>query len=225
MRAQQGRGRIESGWWGVASIAAVIVAGAVASRQMSRLPGRGRALGVRARAEHGIRVSKTFTVNREPDEVYAFWRQLDNLPRFMKHLEAVEVDGPRSRWTALGPAGVRVRWEAEMVEDSPRRIAWRSLPGTMVPNSGVVRFDRAPGARGTELRVELRYEPPGGKAAALLAKLFGREPYQQIDDDLRRVKQLLEAGEIAVAGGSSGHRHLGQRPTGEERVMVMGGQQ
>jgi uncharacterized membrane protein len=135
----------------------------------------------------------------------------------------VEVDGTHSRWTALGPAGVRVRWEAEMMEDSARRIAWRSLPGATVPNSGVVRFDRAPGARGTELRVELRYEPPGGKAAALLARLFGREPYQQIDDDLRRVKQLLEAGEISVAGGSFGSFHPGQPLTDEERALVTGG--
>ena len=223
MRAQQRRGGIEPGWWGVASVAAVILAGVVASRRMSRPAGRGRVAEAKARAEHGIRVSKTFTVNREPDEVYAFWRQLDNLPRFMKHLESVEVDGTRSRWTALGPAGVRVQWDAEMVEDSPQRIAWRSLPGTLVPNSGVVRFDRAPGARGTELRVELRYEPPGGKAAALFAKLFGREPHQQIDDDLRRVKQLLEAGEIAVAGGGPGFGPPGQPLTDDERAMVTGG--
>ncbi len=199
MRAEQGRGGIEPGWWAVGAAAGIIVAGILASRRISRASPR-RVAQARARSEKGIRVSKTFTVNCEPDEVYAFWRQLDNLPRFMRHLESVSVDGGRSHWTALGPAGLRVQWDAETTEDSPKRIAWRSLPGAPVPNSGVVRFDRAPGARGTELRVELRYEPPGGKAAALLARLFGREPEQEVDDAVRRVKQLLEAGEIARSG-------------------------
>jgi uncharacterized membrane protein len=201
-------------------MAAVIAAGVVVSRRMSQAPRR-RATVARGRNERGVSVSKTFTVNCEPDEVYAFWRQLDNLPRFMKHLESVEVDGTRSHWTALGPAGIRVRWDAEMTEDSPRRIAWRSLPGAAVPNSGVVRFDLAPGGRGTELRVELRYEPPGGRAAALLAKLFGREPAQEIDDDLRRVKQLLEAGEIAQSGGSSSAFKAAQPQTDAGRAQFL----
>ena len=221
MRAQQDRIGVPPAWWGIASVAAVIAASVAVSRRMSRAPG-GRAAVARSRAERGVSVSKTFTVNCEPDEVHAFWRQLDNLPRFMKHLESVEVDGTHSQWTAVGPAGIRVRWEAEMIDDSPRRIAWRSLPGAVVPNSGVVRFDVAPGGRGTELRVELRYEPPGGKAAAMLARLFGREPAQEIDDDLRRVKQLLEAGEIAVADRSVGLVHTAP-PTEEAREMVTGG--
>lgn len=187
--------------FGIASVAGVMVADIVAARRLSRDDGYRASAEARRRHDRAVRVSKTFTINRDPEEVYTFWRQLDNLPRFMKHLESVEVDGTHSRWTARGPGAMRVRWEAEMTEDSPQQIAWRSLPGADVPNRGRVRFQAAPGARGTELRVELQYEMPGGKAMSLVAKMFGREPEQEIDDDLRRVKQLLEAGEISTSGG------------------------
>jgi uncharacterized membrane protein len=158
----------------------------------------------RPRQDAAIRVSKTFTINQSPDEVYAFWRQLDNLPKFMRHLESVEVMGDRtSHWVARGPAGMRVHWDAQMIEDSPQRISWRSLERADVRNSGSVEFRRAPGDRGTELRVRLEYEPPGGRAGKWFARLFGEEPEQQLYEDLKRVKSLLETGEVARSEGSS----------------------
>jgi uncharacterized membrane protein len=205
--------------FGIASVAGVLIADIAAARALGRSDAAATGRAPQRRRDRTIRVLKTFTINKGPDEVYAFWRQLENLPTFMTHLESVEVDGPRSRWTARGPGGLRVRWEAEMTQDSPRQIAWRSLPGADVPNHGTVRFEPAPGARGTELRVELVYEPPGGRAAALVAKLFGREPEQQLDEDLRRAKQLLEAGEIPTAGGRPGIR----KPTESAHSMLTGG--
>lgn len=177
------------------------VAGATAvgiwSRQRFSRTDRGGRL--RARVMRDIHVRKTYTINRQPDVVYRFWRSFENLPQFMKHLESVELIGDRrSRWRAKGPAGFTVEWEAEMTEDRPNeKIAWRSLEGSTIPNWGSVRFDPAPGSRGTELHVELFYEVPGGRVAQLLGKLFGEEPELQINEDLRRLKQILEAGEIA----------------------------
>jgi uncharacterized membrane protein len=149
-----------------------------------------------------IRVEEVTTINRAIEEVYRFWRNLQNLPRFMRHLESVEViDARRSRWRATGPAGRTVEWEAEIVQDVPDEwIAWRSIQGT-VPNSGSVRFQRAPGARGTEVRVQLQYRPPAGRLGRGIAWLFGESPEQQIHEDLHRFKQLMETGEIAISDG------------------------
>ena len=189
---------------GMASVAGVLVADILAARRLGRQDGRANIAEFNPRQRTTVRVSKTFTINASPDEVYSFWRQLDNLPRFMRHLESVEPLGGRiSHWTACGPAGMRVEWDAELVEDTPQRISWRSLDRADVPNSGTVEFKPAPGDRGTELRVRLQYEPPGGKAGKWFAKLFGEEPGQQLDEDLRRVKSLIEAGEIAQTPGSS----------------------
>jgi uncharacterized membrane protein len=189
---------------GIASVAGVLVADVMAARGLKTGNGRANVTGFRPRQRTSIRVSKTFTINAPPDEVYSFWRQLDNLPRFMRHLESVEPLGGRiSHWVARGPAGLRVRWDAEMIEDTPERISWRSLDRADVPNSGTVEFSPAPGGRGTELRVRLQYDPPGGKAAKWFAKLFGEEPAQQLYDDLRRVKSLIETGEVARSRGSS----------------------
>lgn len=172
---------------------------------------------VRSRAPNRIHFRKVFTINRQPDVVYGFWRKLENLPRFMKHLESVEViDERRSHWRAKAPAGMTVEWDAEIVDDRPNeQIAWRSLDGARVPNRGAVRFKLAPGARGTELDVEIDYTAPGGRLGSLVAKLFGEEPEQQVDEDLRRLKQVLEAGEIARSGGSAGFRQPA-RPAPEE---------
>jgi uncharacterized membrane protein len=154
--------------------------------------------------QHGIRVRKSVTVNRPAEEVYAFWRNLENLPRFMKNLESVQVSGGnRSHWKAKAPAGTSVEWDAVTIEDRPNElIAWRSVEGADVPNVGVVRFVRAPGGRGTEIHVELRYDPPAGKLGSLVAKLFGDEPGQQVDGDLRRLKQVLEIGEVVYSDAS-----------------------
>jgi uncharacterized membrane protein len=154
-------------------------------------------------AEEGYRVVQATTINRGIDDVYGFWRSFQNLPRFMRHLESVEViDDRRSRWRAKGPAGLKVEWEAEMIEDRPNElISWRSLPGSQVENRGSVHFQTAPGARGTEVRVELEYRPPAGGIGRNVAWLFGEEPAQQIHEDLRRFKQLMETGEIALSDG------------------------
>jgi uncharacterized membrane protein len=155
----------------------------------------------------GIHVSEAITVGRPPDEVYRFWRDFTNLPRFMEHLEAVEaLDDRRSRWRARPPAGATVEWEAEIIEDRPNeRISWRSTQSADVPNTGTVQFRPAPGDRGTEIHVDLRYDPPGGKLGAVVAKLFGEEPGQQVRGDLRRLKQVLETGEV-VHSDASVHR-------------------
>jgi uncharacterized membrane protein len=164
-----------------------------------------------------IHVRKSITVNRPPDEVYSFWRDFTNLPRFMAHLESVETAGEtRSHWRAKGPAGAAVEWDAEITEERPDElIAWRSLPGADVANFGTVRFATAPGDRGTEVVVELDYMPPAGKAGAVAAKLLGEEPASQLADDLRRLKQVIETGEVVRSEGSpEGHslaNHLRQR--------------
>jgi uncharacterized membrane protein len=169
------------------------------------------------RGPHGAIVAvNTITINRAPEEVYRFWRDFQNLPRFMSHLESVQViDEKRSHWVAKAPAGMKVEWDAEIAKDMPNQlIAWRSLEGADVDNSGTVRFDRAPGGRGTEVRVEVVYNPPGGALGAGIAKLFGEAPEQQIKGDLRRLKQVLEAGEV-VHSDSSIHSgpHPAQPPT------------
>ncbi|MET8908818.1 SRPBCC family protein [Micromonospora sp. NPDC004551] len=144
------------------------------------------------------------TVNRTPEEAYRFWHDLENLPRFMYHLRSVRSTGPRrSRWSAKGPAGVSVEWEAEIVEERrDRLIRWRSVDGSRVPNCGTVRFTPAAGGNGTEVRVELEYAVPGRRAGTLVARAFGENPQQQICDDLRRFKQVIETGELTRSDGT-----------------------
>ena len=151
----------------------------------------------------GIRVRKSVTVNASPEELYRFWRRFENLPRFMKHLESVqELGGGRSHWVAKAPAGKTIEWDAEITaEEENRRIAWRSTPDAEVSNAGEVRFAPAPGGRGTEITVSLEYNPPGGVIGAAVAKLFGEEPQQQVSEDLRRFKQVIEAGETPTTEG------------------------
>jgi uncharacterized membrane protein len=155
------------------------------------------------RAQAGVRIEKVITINKPIEQVYDFWHNFENLPRFMRHLESVTVSGDRrSRWRAKGPAGSSFEWEAETVVDRENEwIAWRSVPGSGIQNSGSVRFQRAPGARGTELRVQMEYMPPAGALGRTIARLFGEEPEQQIEDDLRRFKQLMETGEIPMSDG------------------------
>ena len=157
----------------------------------------------------GVKVEKSVTINKPPEELYRFWRNFENLPRFMNHLESVTPLGEdRSRWVAKGPAGTRVKWDAEVYNEKENElIAWRSLENADVNNAGSVRFRRAPGGRGTEVKVVLNYEPPGGKIGAAVAKLLGEEPEQQVGEDLHRFKQLMEAGEFpTTAGQPSGTR-------------------
>ncbi|MGY1706130.1 SRPBCC family protein [Geodermatophilus sp. SYSU D00697] len=151
-----------------------------------------------------MELTSATTVTRPPEEVYAFWRQLDRLPTFMAHLDEVRAtNAHRSHWKASAPFGRSVEWDAETTDDVPgQRIAWRSLDGADVPNSGQVDFVPAPGGRGTEVHVTLTYELPGGALGKAVAKYFGEEPSQQLDDDLRRFKQVLETGEVIRSDGA-----------------------
>ena len=177
--------------------------------------------------EQGIHVEKYITINRSAAEIYQFWRNFENLPSFMNHLEAVEVlDEQRSRWQAKAPLGFKVGWEAAIIDDTPNeRISWRSLAGADVPNAGSVRFKPATGGRGTVVAVTIEYDPPGGAVGATIAKLFGKEPGQQVQDDLRALKQVMETGEVVRSEGSLRGAPIGQRkaqpPKQKELEKVM----
>jgi uncharacterized membrane protein len=157
----------------------------------------------------GIKVERSVQVNRPVPEVYHFWRNFENLPRFMDHLESVTViDETRSHWVAKAPAGARVEWDAVIHNEIENQlIAWRSLPGADINNAGSVHFTPAGNGNRTEVRVVLSYEPPAGKLGAAVARLLGEEPSKQVDDDLRRFKQVMEAGEVP-----SNSRHPAGRP-------------
>jgi uncharacterized membrane protein len=150
-----------------------------------------------------LKVEKTVTIRKSAEELYNYWHNFENLPTFMKHVKSVTVvDGTRSHWIANAPLGQSVEWDADLIKDEPNHlIAWASAENAEVSNSGFVRFSPAPGDRGTEVKVVLEYDIPGGRVSAAIAKLFGEEPEQQIGDELRRFKQLMEAGEIATTEG------------------------
>jgi uncharacterized membrane protein len=156
----------------------------------------------------GIKVEKSVTVNKPAEELYRFWRNFENLPRFMNHLESVRVTGEKtSHWVAKAPAGMAAEWDAEIINEHENElISWRSLEGSEVPNAGSVRFEKAPNGRGTVVKVAINYEPPAGKLGALVAKLFGEEPEQQVMEDLRHFKQVMEAGELPSTEGQSSGR-------------------
>ncbi len=163
----------------------------------------------------GVHANASCIVNRNPDEVYSFWRDFGNLPRFMEHLVSVDdLSEGRSHWVAKGPAGMTVEWDAMIVADDPGRvITWRSLENSDVDNAGAVRFEPAPGGRGTIIKVNIQYNPPAGVVGATVAKLFGEEPNQQLDDDMRRFKQVMEVGEVVVSDATiNGTGYFDQRP-------------
>ena len=151
----------------------------------------------------GIKVERSVTVNRSVEELYRYWRNFENLPRVMDHLESVTVqDRNRSHWVAKGPAGRTVVWDAEIINERENElIGWRSLEGADIRNAGSVHFTPAPGGRGTEVRVVLEYAPPAGRLGAAVAGLFRESPEVQIREDLRRFKQLMEAREFATTAG------------------------
>ena len=147
----------------------------------------------------GVHVYENVIINRPAQELFRFWRDLNNLPRFMEHLEDVKVLSPtRSVWTAKAPAGMSVRWEAEIINEiEDELIGWQSTENADVATAGSVRF--VPTGGGTEIIVHLQYEPPAGKLGSLVASMFGEEPSQQIRADLRRLKDILETGDIPRA--------------------------
>ncbi len=153
--------------------------------------------------DHGIHVEHTFTIQKSPEELYAYWRNFENLPTFMKHVKEVrKLDDKRSHWVVTGPGNIDVEWDAEIINDVPNElIAWRSTEGAQVDNSGSVRFLKAPGDRGTEVRVVIDYIPPGGVFGKWFASLFGEAPEQTIREDLRRFKRMMEVGTVPTTKG------------------------
>ena len=185
-----------------ANVLAVTALDVIAARQLSG-------------GKTGVHADASCIVNRSPEEVYTFWRDFRNLPRFMEHLVSVDdmAEG-RSHWVARGPAGMTVEWDAMIVADDPGRvITWRSLENSDVDNAGAVRFEPAPGERGTIIKVNIQYNPPGGVVGATVARMFGEEPNQQLEDDMRRFKQVMEVGEVVVSDATVfGTGYFDQRP-------------
>jgi uncharacterized membrane protein len=197
LRSSERRGRTTAAMGAVLGVAAVDALTAQALSSGRKLT-RGRT------EDDAIRVRRTVTVLVSPDEAYRFWSDFENLPRFMRHLDSVRPLGDRrSRWTMAGPGDTRLEWEVEIVEDRPGEvIAWRSAEEMPVSSSGSVHFRAAPVGRGTEVTLEVEYDPPLGVLGAALAKIFREEPGQQVRDDLRRFKQLMEVGEVLVSDGT-----------------------
>jgi len=200
---------------GGAALAAVGTFGAIAGARRGTLPAT------------AIHVQKTFTIDRPAQELYNYWHNFENLPHFMRHLKSVTTHGRYSHWTANGPMGVPVVWDAELLDEKPGEyLVWRSLPGSGISNRGSVEFRPASNGSGTEVTVALTYRNPGGKLGAAMAKLFGREPEQTVREDLRRLKALMEAGEIpTVIGQPEGRRskmvaamHAAKEPEATQRV-------
>jgi uncharacterized membrane protein len=174
-------------------------------------------------AGRGVRVDASTTINRPAQDLFRYWRDFENLPRFMHNLESVRsTGGNRSHWVARGPMGVRVEWDAEVITERPNElIGWRSLPGSQVDTAGSVHFTPAPGNRGTEVKVEMKYDPPGGKAGATLAWLLGDSPAAEVREDLRRFKRLLETGEIPTTRGQPSGRPWGRDEWQQTGPMVL----
>lgn len=197
-----------SGWqqWALVAIGAVVVVGAV-RRRRSRRSGTRRALG----GSRGLRLAESVRIHRPPHDVYDFWRNLTNIPRFMSHIERVELlSSTRSHWVARGPAGMTVEWDAEVInERRPDLIGWQSVGKSDVASAGSVRFfELADG--GTQVDVVLQYHPPAGKVGAGISKLLGVAPGALLREDLRRLKVLLEA---------EGRRRLSQETDWTQTVL------
>lgn len=194
-------------------IALALTGGALVVRGVSGYCPLNQALGrdTAATQATGLHITRSVTINRPRHEVYSFWRQLENLPRFMKHLQEVrQLDPKRSHWEARLPGDVgTLDWEAEItVEEPDTRLAWHSLPGSQIENAGEVRFEDAPGDRGTELHAAISYNPPAGALSKAAASLFNEVFAQLVKEDLRRVKQLLEIGELpTIEGQPAGRTH------------------
>ncbi len=170
---------------------------------MSTLGGRNPAVKWAKGAHRGVLVTGEITVDRPIGEVYAFWRDFANFPRFMAHVESVHETGPNhSHWVARGPMGTPIEWDAEVFAERPNAlIAWRSVEGSRVDCAGSVRFRPSAGGRGTDVHVSINYEPPGGQAVAAVARLLGEDPHTQITEDLARFKTVVEAGATTDPGG------------------------
>lgn len=197
-------------WVYVAGGAALALAGgALVARRM--LSGKGEEIDHSPVAvvghNAGVRVEKTVTIDKRPDELYRFWRNFENLPRFMAHVESVRVDDDtRSHWVVKAPAGQTVEWDAEIINDIPNElIAWKTTHAE-IANAGSVRFRLAPGGKSTEVTVNLEYDPPAGKVGQMVARAFGEEPDRQVEDDLRHFSQVMAAGDVHPYGNAHPER-------------------
>ena len=197
----------------------VVAAGAVAAYALKRgLSHRARPKGTgrfadrdsdtrrRLGGPRGIHVEHSVTINRPVNELYRFWRNFENLPKFMQHLESVAVrEEGISHWVAKGPAGMRVEWDARIINEIDNRvIAWQSLRGSTIATAGAVNFDETD--RGTVVHVHMQYNPPGGKLGAAVAYMLGEEPNIQVQEDLRNFKRLMETGETPTTEGQPSGR-------------------
>jgi uncharacterized membrane protein len=199
-------GMARRGWLGSSMSAlgaSMIFQGGTGMSPIYKLLGTNRAVNnqsanVSVPHQQGRHVSTSITINRPVEEVYSFWRDFTNLPRFMPYLESVEILSPtRSHWSVKGPAGRVIGWDAEIInEERNVVIGWRSLENPYINHAGAARFSPAPGDRGTEVRVEMEYLPVGGALAVAIANILGMAPEQQLTESLQRLKQLLEVGEI-----------------------------
>jgi uncharacterized membrane protein len=201
-------------WRGTASalaLAGIAAADLYAALRTTRTGGR------HANGSQHRSLRAAITVRRPPEDVYRFWRDLKNLPSFMQHVQSVTESGDRSHWVASAPMGQSVEWDAEISDDQPsKRIAWQSLPGSAVEHGGSVEFTPTPDGHSTEVRVILSYRLPGGVLGKAAATAFGESPEQQVTDDLRRFKQILETGQVMRSDGSpegtAAHRQMHQQP-------------
>jgi uncharacterized membrane protein len=152
------------------------------------------------RTDRSIKIEKTIRINRPADELFRFWRNLANLPRFMGHLESVTVkDDTHSHWVVKAPLGMTVEWDAEIIsEKNNELIGWRAVGSGDVDHAGSVHFQALPRGRGTEVRVRLQYNPPAGLMGAAVAKILGEDPAQEVEEDLRRLKEVMETREASV---------------------------
>lgn len=210
--AARGPGRRRQG-----TISAVVLTG-IAGLDLYAALRTGNGAGRHANGARHRTLRAAVTVRRPPEEVYRFWRNLENLPSFMHHLESVTpgTDG-QSHWVANAPAGRSVQWDAQITEEDPnRRIAWQSLPGSAIENGGSVEFTPTATGDGTEVRVRIGYHIPGGLFGKAAASLFGESPEQQVNDDLRRFKQIVETGQVLRSDGSpegtAAARQMHQQP-------------
>jgi uncharacterized membrane protein len=162
-------------------------------------------------AARDIRLSHSIAVNRSPEECYEFWRNFGNMPRFMKHIASVRTAGDgRTHWTAKAPGGMRFEWDSEVTREVANHvIAWRSIEGADIDNSGSVHFEPGPAGRGTIVRLSMYYTPPGGGPGSVLANLLGKIPGEAIANDMRRFKQIIETGEVATTEGQPAGRAAG----------------
>ncbi|MBV9720380.1 MAG: SRPBCC family protein [Mycobacterium sp.] len=209
--AKSGNSRRRRGAASAVALAAIGAADLYAALRTTRHDGR------HANAAPHRSLRAAVTVRRTPEDVYRFWRDLENLPSFMYHLQSVTDSGDHSHWVANAPIGQSAEWDAQITDDVPnQRIAWQSMPKASVEHSGSVEFSPAPDDNGTEVRVTIGYRLPGGLLGKAVATAFGESPEQQVSDDLRRFKQILETGQVMRSDGSpqgtAAYRQMHQQP-------------